>query len=305
MQRTAWFIIATHTTRHLRPTLIAACAQRDARARVVVCCDNDRVDVRELVLAASGQFDHPIILTARPFAGTARLAQNRNNGVRAALLAGAQGRDQMIFLDGDCPPAPDFAAGHLALSERAGLVIGRRIDLSPEQTGRFDLDALCSGREPVEIRPEQHAALRRRQLRAAIQNRLKRLGLVKAHKPKPLGANHSVTLAALLAINGYDEEYVGYGQEDDDLGRRLYAAGQRSAIGITRLTCYHLYHEARQGGGFEDCPGARRFGQKTPTFARHGISNPLPQDEPAVRVFERGREAARHDAAPAVVRPSA
>jgi len=46
----------------------------------------------------------------------------------------------------------------------------------------------------------------------------------------------------LLAVNGHDEAYEGWGKEDDDLSRRLRAAGRRpvSLIGIAQTV--HQYH---------------------------------------------------------------
>jgi hypothetical protein len=290
----AWFIVPTHTTRHLRRALMGVCAQRGAEWRVVVCCDNDRENVRELVRACSGEFGARIGFVSRAFMGIGRLAQNRNNGVRAALRLGAGERDQLIFLDGDCPPMGNFAAEHLRLARRARLVIGRRYDLSPAQTEGFDEGALRSGAWPVRPTAEQRAELRKRQALWTVQAWLKPLGLTKSHKPKPLGANHSAPVWAVKKVNGYDEEYVGYGQEDDDFGRRLYAAGVKPAIGITRLHCFHLYHEARQGTGFHENPGAARFESgATPVFAAHGIANPLPQAEVTVWEFENGEERSR------------
>jgi hypothetical protein len=47
----------------------------------------------------------------------------------------------------------------------------------------------------------------------------------------------------LLAINGFDEEYTGWGiGEDSDLGTRLYHLGRPRKFVYGRAIVYHLNH---------------------------------------------------------------
>jgi GT2 family glycosyltransferase len=43
-------------------------------------------------------------------------------------------------------------------------------------------------------------------------------------------------------VNGFDEEYVGWGCEDDDLGFRLRMAGRRIRTIAGSTQAYHLWH---------------------------------------------------------------
>ena len=43
-------------------------------------------------------------------------------------------------------------------------------------------------------------------------------------------------------INGFDEKFVGWGQEDDDLRRRLYRAGFNGKNLGMNAFAVHLYH---------------------------------------------------------------
>lgn len=45
-----------------------------------------------------------------------------------------------------------------------------------------------------------------------------------------------------LAINGYDEDYKGWGGEDADLGLRLYALGLKSVTFSTKIPSIHMCH---------------------------------------------------------------
>jgi GT2 family glycosyltransferase len=53
--------------------------------------------------------------------------------------------------------------------------------------------------------------------------------------------------ADLLKVNGYDNDFVGYGSEDVDLEWRLRAVGLESKSLKGRGCVLHLYHEQRRG----------------------------------------------------------
>lgn len=279
-------IIPTHTTRHLRATLAAAASQTRPPDSITVTSDADDPSIEALLRDAAPPLDLPLTLVRRAHTGRERLAQVRNNALRA-LLARHPGlsRDaRLLFLDGDCPPAHDALAQHHRLGDRGELVIASRINLTQEQTERFDLGALAQGQMPVDPSPEQWAALRTRDRRSRRQLFLRRFGLAKRHKPKPLGGHHSITLGAYLDVNGYDEEYHTWGTEDDDFGRRVYAAGARPVLGVLDILVFHLWHATRNPGDWHARDNARRFASRTPTRAVHGFENPIPQ--PPVDVIE-------------------
>ena len=275
-------IIPTHTTRHLRHTLLGVSCQTRRAELVVVSCDNEGSDLRELVATCADELGLNILLVQRPFTGKARSGQVRNNAVRGMI----KDRDwpqatRLVFFDGDCCPAPEVLATHerLAQAGRHGLVVGHRFDLTEEQTAKFDETALRAGRWPVQVTDEQVVALRSREARYRRQVLLRRFGLTKSHKPKVLSANFSVALGTYLAINGFDESYEGYGQEDDDFGRRVYAHGDRPIVGVAALPVFHLYHPTRAPEAWDRSPNARKFLQESRGCAKcaMGVDHPAAQ----------------------------
>jgi GT2 family glycosyltransferase len=62
------------------------------------------------------------------------------------------------------------------------------------------------------------------------------------HKPKLRGGNFSIHKADIAKVNGFDENYVGWGQEDDDLGQRLYLAGLTGRSVVASAITLHLHH---------------------------------------------------------------
>jgi hypothetical protein len=287
----AHLIIPTHTTRWLRRTLVGVAGQASPPDSVTVTSDTDDPGIRELLEQAADELGLPLTLVCRPHQGRERLSQVRNNAVRMLLGRGVSPAARLIFLDGDCAPPPDMVARHLSLGRGGDLVIGFRIDLTPAQTEAFDEAALVAGRPPISPTAAQLARLARRHRRYRRQQVLRRLGLAKPHKPKPLGGHHSVTLALCRRVNGFDEEYHTWGTEDDDFAKRLYAAGGTSVVAVRDIVVYHQHHPARAPGAWRDRPNARLFRQRRPIRCAHGIEAPLPQG--AVEVIPIEPRAAR------------
>jgi hypothetical protein len=287
-----FLLITTHTTLHLERTLRGVAIQSLPAAEIVISCDNDKTDLAQHARECMTKFGLGGTLVMRPHMNICRLSQVINNGIRAmTALSGSRairGADRVIIIQGDCCPGRDFIRTHMELGQKGDLVVGFRHDITSEQTERFDDEALAAGRDPVGLTPEQIASIEDRHKRLVWQARLRPLGLAKAHKPKVLGADFSVRLGAFEKINGMDEEYVGYGSEDDDVGRRLYASGANVAVGIKQLEIYHLWHQTRKGQAWEESSGVARFKMKTPTRAVYGLDNPLPQE--AMQVSEIGTD---------------
>lgn len=288
-----FLLITTHTTLHLERTLRGVAIQSLPAAEIVISCDNDKTDLAQHARECMTKFGLGGTLVMRPHMNICRLSQVINNGIRAMqALSGSRairGADRVIIIQGDCCPGRDFIRTHMELGQKGDLVVGFRHDITSEQTERFDDEALAAGRDPVGLTPEQIASIEDRHKRLVWQARLRPLGLAKAHKPKVLGADFSVRLGAFEKINGMDEEYVGYGSEDDDVGRRLYASGANVAVGIKQLEIYHLWHQTRKGQAWEESSGVARFKMKTPTRAVFGLDHPL--EQPPVQVSELGERA--------------
>jgi GT2 family glycosyltransferase len=59
------------------------------------------------------------------------------------------------------------------------------------------------------------------------------------------GCNFSVSRAAMLAIDGFDRSYEGYGREDTDVELRLQNLGLRIRSAKNLCLQFHLWHEPR------------------------------------------------------------
>jgi hypothetical protein len=101
--------------------------------------------------------------------------------------------------------------------------------LVPENLPHTDLTALVPYAE--------HRALARRRRKAWWQ-----VALRHPTKPRLAGGDFGVWREDFARVNGFDERFVGWGQEDDDLGLRLRAAGVRLESILDRTCSLHVWH---------------------------------------------------------------
>ncbi len=275
-------VVITHTPERLRRTFLALSCQTRAPDSVTLSCDSDDPDIEREASAACDEFALPIRLVMRPSQRRSRSGQARNNAVRA-LLDRAPGDDaRLIFLDGDCVPAPDLVARHLSMGTGRALVHAGRINLTEQQTLAFDESALRAGRYPVAPAPDQLASINRRHARYRRHALLRRVGLMKLHKPKLVSANFSVRLRDFVTVNGFDESFEGWGQEDDDLGRRLYMVGVRPVVAVRTILAFHQHHDTRAPNAWNASPNAARLEEPCTLRAILGLDHPAAQPEPRV-----------------------
>jgi GT2 family glycosyltransferase len=301
----AHVVVPTHTPRHLDLCLASLGRQRTLPATVVVTVDGEVPEVEAEARAVWGRLDPgrrpTLVITMRPHGGVARLNQVRNNGLRALDDLGLTGDDLVIMLDGDTMLAADAIERHSALAAAgADVIVPFRVNLTEETTARLSLDDLLpdspslrggrAGLEPAQLVTEaDRLALQRRHRRYHRQLALKRIpGLVKPHKPKVLGGHHAVRACFLRAVNGYDEQYTGYGFDDDDLTRRLHQLRPRprTVIAVSQIMALHLWHPSRAPARPEDSPGAARFARREVTApAERGWASPASQGKGRVVVI--------------------
>ena len=149
----------------------------------------------------------------------------------------------IIFLDGDCLPHSKFAEDHSRLAEPNYFVQGRRCFVSENSV--FQL-------------------LHKRTTLLKLAASGKVSGLLKSIRmPIPLikrntsmygllGCNLAVWKEDLLSVNGFDEDYEGWGREDSDLGARLYNLGLQRKVVYGRALVYHLNHPVNKRDNLQE-----------------------------------------------------
>ena len=73
-----------------------------------------------------------------------------------------------------------------------------------------------------------------------------RLGLASATKQR-LSSHFSIHREDIERVNGYDENFVGWGGEDEDMAIRLASSGLQGKTIIRKARVLHLYHPKEMG----------------------------------------------------------
>lgn len=162
--------------------------------------------------------------------------------IRNIAVAESKG-DYLIFLDGDCLVFPDYLEKQLALAETGFFVRGSRVMLSEECTKDFIHDGVnmseLSISQLIKLRYggklKRILPLIRLNLQGMRKRKLKDWYGVKT-------CNLGMWREDFLAVNGFDEEYVGWGHEDADLAIRMINNGVYRKEGVNAVTVLHLWH---------------------------------------------------------------
>lgn len=219
--------------RHLALVLESIALQRlrDTTLELVVSDDGSGDDTPNVVRAFATSSGIAVRYVSQPHDGF-RLARARNAAARLAR------GDYLLFLDGDCMIPSHHVAAHVARRRRGTALLGYCARLSeaasspllPENLARADLVRLVTAAE--------HRALARRHRKAWWHTALRH-----PTKPRLAGGDFGVWRDDFLAVNGFDERFVGWGQEDDDLGLRLRGLGVRLSSILDRTRSLHIWHE--------------------------------------------------------------
>lgn len=223
----------------LDQVLAGLAAQRYTALEIIIADDGSRADTKALIDEWRTRMPFPLKHCWQPDEGF-RAAQIRNKAVAMAT------HEYIIFIDGDCVPFPHFVHRHAQLAEQGKLVSGNRLLLSQA----FTQQLLST---PITQR------LHERTLGQWLCTRLMGgcnhwLSLL----PLPLGAlrnqarhrwqgvktcNLGVWKEDFLRVNGFDEDFKGWGFEDSDLVIRLFRAGVQRKQGKFAVTVLHLWHK--------------------------------------------------------------
>ncbi|MBW1669180.1 MAG: glycosyltransferase [Deltaproteobacteria bacterium] len=219
------------------------------------------MQLKELI----GNYPFPVKYVSQPRYGF-RVAAARNNGVRYA-----QG-EYLIFLDSDFLVFPDTIKQHLSLAKPKRFVAAHCKYLTEEQTRIFFRSNVSSRLIENLYKESSNREIIKQHRRFIKRTILMRLHLAGPDK-QSLGGHFSIYRKDFEYINGYDENFVGWGGEDEDLGIRLIKAGIYGRSAILHARALHLWHPRELGDKhWKEGPNIRYFKRKdVPFFCENGL----------------------------------
>ena len=225
MSRTALIITCYNWSLALQKVLSSVSRQTVMPDEIVIADDGSRPVIQETIQRwqpiLGGRLKHVWQPDDR-----FRAARSRN----LALIKTAC--DHLVMIDGDCLLPPSFIEQHQRLITDGVMVAGGRYLLSKDETSLLlnePIDKTVLFDEFKFLVAPVGPVFRDRVGNSWRQVRTCNLG---------------VNRADLLAIGGFDENYIGWGKEDSDLVVRLMRHGVRIRSGRLAVCVKHLYHQA-------------------------------------------------------------
>jgi len=170
----------------------------------------------------------------------------RLSAIRNRAIQHAEG-EYLIFLDGDCIPRTNFVEAHAALAEPNKFVTGNRVLLSKPFTNK-----VLSEQTPIHY--DNLVQWMTHRWRGDINRLLPLLSLPLNwwrdrnynQWKRAIGCNIAAWKKDLIKINGFDEDFIGWGYEDSDLVLRLIHSSVYRKEGRYATGVLHLWHPETQ-----------------------------------------------------------
>jgi len=158
-----------------------------------------------------------------------RAAKIRNEAIKKAAS------EYLIILDGDCIPNKHFIFDHIALAERGFFVQGKRVLLNEKTSVLFGADSANSYSAMLKMLPSM-----------SNRHHILRIPILPPFKNKKLHGIKSCNMGFykgdLITVNGFNEDFIGWGREDSELAVRLFKYGLKRKEHPFRAVCFHLWH---------------------------------------------------------------
>lgn len=271
-------VTAFNRTEALEKALRSLNAQTRLPEEVIVSDDGSEEDILTSIRSYSDALDFRIAYVRQKDMGF-RLARCRNNAVRAA--AG----DYLVFLDQDTLITRGYLELHARSARLGEFLVAYPVMLDEGQSKALTLETIATGDYSELVTGAQLGKIQSQHRKDRFYKFLTRV-TGRGHRPKLRGGAFGIYKEDLTRVDGFDENYVGWGTEDDDLGRRLYRAGITGRTVFLHDFPLHLWHPHVIDSA--DSPNLPYYNRRLKEIARgdyravNGLSHPLGDDEPSL-----------------------
>lgn len=167
-----------------------------------------------------------------------RAAQARNRAIAAAS------GEYMVTIDGDMVLHPEFIRDHILAAQKNTLVQGSHVMLTQEKTAE-----LLSRPTQTESVSFFDKGIEKRLSALRCGHLSKFIWRKKSQSHKSIkSCNMGFFREDALAVNGFNNEFVGWGKEDSEFVSRLYHQGLKRRNLKFGGIAYHLWHHEAERG---------------------------------------------------------
>ena len=266
-------IISVYNRVHfLKRSLLGLSNQDDVVDELIVSDDGSTEDVFGTIKQVADRLDCQIKYVRQSDQGF-RLAKCKNNGIREAS------GDFLIFIDQDLVYTPKYIHTFVNNKKRGIFLVAFPVRLTQEQTESLNDEMIIAQNYSTLLTQKQVKRFHKQFYKDTFEYYLKKVFKAKGYKPKLRGGVFGAYKDDLIKVDGFDENYIGWGNEDDDLGHRLYQSGVSGKNVFFNQFPIHFYHTPFHDNGkrvnsdyYKRRISEIRSGEYK---AINGISNPL------------------------------
>ena len=256
-------IITTYNWKKaLRLSLASALDQTRLPDQIIVADDGSSDGTAEMVKEITAKSRVPLFYSWQEDKGF-RAARSRNKAIAKAI------GDYIIMIDGDIILAENFVEDHLGFARKNSFVQGSRALLNDRKTATL----LAAGSIDVSIF-DPGVENRKNCLRSALL-----ASLFSWESDKTTGirtCNFAFWREDSETVNGFNEDFVGWGREDSEFAIRLMNSGVKRRNLRFKGLAYHLYHRpnSRESLAINDTILEHALAKKT-TWCEKGLAHHL------------------------------
>ncbi|WP_374166318.1 glycosyltransferase family 2 protein [Arcticibacter sp. MXS-1] len=228
--RTSLIISTYNWPEALDLCLLSVARQSVLPDEVIIADDGSTKETEFLIHKIKATFPVPITHVWQEDEGF-QLAKIRNKAIARARY------EYIVQIDGDLVLHRDFLKDHLELATPGTFVTGSRVLMNKDLS-----DNLLTSRSTLASA-----------FSTGIKNRMNglRIGLLRKYladryKQKDKlylrGCNMAFWQDDLIRVNGYNEEFKGWGKEDNEIAVRLMNSGIRKRVAKFGAVVFHIYH---------------------------------------------------------------
>jgi len=230
---------------------------------IIVSDDGSTDGTDELVAAVRQRASLPVRHVFHPHEGF-RAAASRNRAIAVAR------GEYIVLVDGDMVLDKRFIADHRQAARRGWFVQGSRVLLGEAVTRKI----LATGTMPQFPFCSTGIGNRKNCLRSFL------LSLMFSRESGRLAGIRTCNFAFFrddaLAVNGFDEDFRGWGREDSEFAARLLHKGVRRRNLKFWAVAFHLHHPVRERTGLAaNEERLRRTIQERRIWCENGLQNHL------------------------------
>ncbi|WCO02985.1 glycosyltransferase family 2 protein [Psychroserpens ponticola] len=234
----ATLIISTYNwPQALELVLLSTLCQTQFPDEIIVADDGSSHETKLIIEQFKSKFEIPL-----------KHVWHEDDGFRKSVIlnkaiAQAKG-DYIIQADGDCILHKNYVEDHLHYAQKNTYLFGSRVNIQEDY-----LDALF---EEKQIRFHAFSKGIKKRTRALHIPLLSRFySASDQFSKKYRGCNTSYFKSDFIAVNGYNEDFKGWGREDSELALRFHNFGLQGRRIRYRGIVFHIYHNEKSKSRLE------------------------------------------------------